>query len=112
MICLHREDAKLRSIYDLSQVVCIVCLVENMTDKKKHMNERLEYGRACLDILSQQPSKSSTLNKNNELFFTAFEALWSKLLFVLPILDLYLVEKDDSVSLLKNSTSLIISKHF
>lgn len=79
MVCLHREDGKLKSLYDGSKVVCVVCLVENMTDKRKHIAERMEYGQFCLNLLNQPLNKASALSKNIDLFLTAFEALWSNL---------------------------------
>lgn len=78
MACLHREDAKLKSVGDSSQIVCIICLVEYVTDKKKHVIERMEYGQLCLNILNQAVSTLSLMNKNIHIFLMAFETLWSR----------------------------------
>lgn len=82
MACLHREDVKLRLSYNDSHFVCVVCLVECLTDKTKHVTERIEYGESCLNLLNQPITKYSNLGQNIQLFITAFGALWGKVFLI------------------------------
>lgn len=80
MECVHREDAKLRASENPLYGICVICMAERVSDSQISISDRIYYAQSCLNQLSIPITKLSVLNKNTQIFFTAFKVIWSKIL--------------------------------